>query len=191
MDKIRGTETEKNLMSAFVGECQARTRYTFYASAAKKEGFIEISNAFSEIADQEKEHAKRFYKLLEGAELEVNGKFPAGMLGTTFENLVISIDGEDEEWKKAYPAFARTAEKEGFTDIAAIFRAITIAEQHHAARFEQFKTNLDSETIFKKAEPVKWICLNCGYVHTGTDAPEKCSACNHPRDYFALLNEDL
>ncbi|MDR1868314.1 MAG: rubrerythrin family protein [Treponema sp.] len=190
MDKIRGTKTEKNLMSAFVGESQARNRYTFYASTARKEGFIQIAEVFAETAEQEKEHAKRFFRLLDGGEVKIEQVFAASSIGTTFENLIIAVGDEEYEWKECYPAFAKTAEAEGFPAIAAVFRAIAVAEQQHAARFEALKKNIDSNKVFKKDDIVRWRCINCGYVHEGTEAPQVCPACSHPQAYFEILAEN-
>ncbi len=190
MSSLKGTETEKNIMAAFAGESQARNRYTFFASKAKKEGYVQISAIFQETADQEKEHAKRLFKLLEGGEVEITGSFPAGTIGTTVENLLESAGGEHYEHSEMYPSFAETARKEGFSDIAAIFEAIAIAEKQHEARYLALAENIKQGRVFKRDQPVRWRCRNCGYIHEGTEAPEKCPACDHARAHFELLGEN-
>jgi len=190
MASIKGTETEKNIMAAFAGESQARNRYTYFASKAKKEGYVQIAAIFQETADQEKEHAKRLFKLLEGGEVEITGSFPAGTIGTTEENLLASAGGEHYEHTEMYPAFAEVARKEGFADIAAIFEAIAVAERQHEARYLALAENIKQGKVFKRDQPVKWRCRNCGYIHEGTEAPEKCPACDHPRAHFELLGEN-
>jgi len=190
MSSLKGTETEKNIMAAFAGESQARNRYTFFASKAKKEGYVQIAAIFQETADQEKEHAKRLFKLLEGGEVEITGSFPAGTIGTTVENLLASAGGEHYEHSEMYPSFAETARKEGFNDIAAIFEAIAIAEKQHEARYLALAENIKQGRVFKRDEPVRWRCRNCGYIHEGTEAPEKCPACDHARAHFELLGEN-
>ena len=187
---LKGTRTEANLLTAFAGESQARNRYTYYASQAKKEGFVQIANVFAETANQEKEHAKRLFKELEGGECEISATFPAGVIGTTAENLAASAAGEKEEWGKMYPGFAQTARDEGFPKIAAIFEAIAVAETQHERRFLGLLANVEKDTVFKKEAPVKWRCLNCGYVHEGTGAPGTCPACAHPQAHFELLAEN-
>jgi rubrerythrin len=190
MTSIKGTQTEKNVLTAFAGESQARNRYTYYASAAKKEGFILIQHIFNETAEQEKEHAKRLFKMLEGGEMTITADFPAGKIGTTAENLGAAAAGENHEWQIMYPEFAKTAREEGLNAIAFIFEAIAVAEKHHAKRFESLKTKVETGTFFVKNAPVKWRCLNCGYLHEGTEAPKACPACAHPQDYFAVLVEE-
>ncbi len=190
MSSIKGTETEKNIMAAFAGESQARNRYTFFASKAKKEGYVQIASIFQETADQEKEHAKRLFKLLEGGEVEITGSFPAGIIGTTEENLLASAGGEHYEHAEMYPSFAETARREGFNDIAAIFEAIAVAEKQHEARYLALAENIKQGRVFKREEPVRWRCRNCGYIHEGTEAPEKCPACDHARAHFELLGEN-
>lgn len=187
---IKGTQTEVNIMKAFAGESQARNRYTYFASVAKKEGYVQASNVFLETANQEKEHAKRLFKLLEGGELEITAGFPAGVIGTTAENLKASAGGENHEHTQMYPEFADTAEKEGFKKIAAILRSIAVAEKQHEKRFLGLLANIEKETVFKKEEPVVWFCQNCGYVHVGNQAPAKCPACDHPQAHFMLVCEN-
>jgi len=190
MTSIKGTQTEKNLLTAFAGESQARNRYTYFASAAKKEGFVQISNIFTETANQEKEHAKRFFKFLEGGELEITNAFPAGMIGTTFENLKEAAAGEKFEWTHMYPDFAKTARQEGFDDIAYVFEMISVAEKQHGKRYAQLAVNVEKGTVFKKESNTKWQCGNCGYVHEGEEAIEMCPACLHPQAHFELLVEN-
>jgi len=190
MASIKGTQTEKNLLTAFAGESQARNRYTYFASAAKKEGFIQISDIFSETANQEKEHAKRFFKFLEGGELEITGAFPAGMISTTLENLKAAAAGEKFEWTQMYPDFAATARQEGFDDIAIVFEMISVAEKQHEKRYANLALNIENGTVFKKDAGTKWRCRNCGYVHTGEEALEICPACDHPQAHFELLAEN-
>jgi len=190
MKSIKGTKTEKHLLIAFAGESQARNRYTYFASQAKKEGYEQIAAIFLETADNEKEHAKRLFKLLEGGEVEIIASFPAGVLGSTKENLKAAAIGENYEHTKMYPEFARIAEEEGFPDIAAIFRAIAVAEKQHERRFLALLENIDKDRVFKRDTVVKWKCRNCGYIHEGTEAPKKCPACAHPRAYFELLGEN-
>lgn len=187
---IKGSQTEKNMLMAFAGESQARNRYSYFASAAKKEGFVQIADIFTETADQEKEHAKRFFKFLEGGDLEITAAFPAGVIGTTAENLAAAAGGENEEWQELYPAFARTAREEGFEAIAMVLDAICVAEKQHARRYEGLLANLEAGTVFKKAEPVRWRCRNCGYVHEGDEAPMMCAACAHPQAHFEVIAEN-
>lgn len=189
---LKGTKTEKNLLTAFAGESQARNRYTYFASQAKKEGFIQISRIFEETAEQEKEHAKRFFKFLEGGELSINpdAAFPAGIIGDTKANLKAAAAGENYEWSKMYPAFAETARKEGFENIAKVFEAVAIAEKQHEKRYKDLAENIEKGKVFKRETKVKWRCLNCGYIHEGDEAPESCPACAHPKGYFELLGEN-
>jgi rubrerythrin len=190
MASLKGTKTEKNLLTAFAGESQARNRYTYYSSAAKKEGYVQISLIFTETAEQEKEHAKRLFKFLEGGDLVIEAAFPAGLIGTTSENLKAAAGGEDHEWQEMYPEFAKTAREEGFSAIAAVFEAIAVAEKQHAKRYYKLKENLDSGKVFKKDTASVWRCLNCGYIYEGAAAPQACPACAHPQSYFELLGEN-
>ncbi len=184
MSSIKGTQTELNLLKSFAGESQARNRYTFFASAAKKEGYEQIAAIFTETADQEKEHAKKFFKFLEGGDVEITATFPAGLIGTTKENLAAAAAGEYEEWSDAYPAFADVAESEGFVEIAAIFRAIATVEAEHEKRYRKLLARLEDGSTFKRDEPISWQCRNCGYVHEGEEAPELCPSCAHAQAYF-------
>ncbi len=188
--KIKGTKTEKNLLAAFAGESQARNRYTFFASAAKKEGYEQISGIFLETADNEKEHAKRFFKFLDGGMVEFTAAFPAGVIGTTAQNLKAAAGGEHEEWTKLYPEFGDAADHEGLPDVAAAFRFIAKVEAEHEKRFLKLLENLEKGTVFRKEAKKRWICRNCGYHHEGTDAPEQCPACLHPKSFFELLMEN-
>jgi rubrerythrin len=187
---IRGTETEKNVLKAFAGESQARNRYTYFASQAKKEGLVQISRIFEETADQEKEHAKRLFKLLEGGELEITAGFPAGVIGCTEENLKEAAGGENWEYTEMYPSFARKAREEGFEGIARIFEAIAVAEKQHEHRYLGLMNNIRAGRVFRKDGVVIWRCLNCGYLHEGVEAPEVCPACAHPQAYFEIRAEN-
>lgn len=193
MKSLKGTKTEKNLMKSFAGESQARNRYSFYASIAKKENLIQISNIFAETADNEKEHAKRFLKFLvkdlDGEMVPVEAAYPVA-LGDTKRNLLGAAEGECEEAHSLYPAFAVEAEEEGFGEVAAVFRLIAEVEKRHEARYRKLYSNLCSGTVFKKSEPVEWKCINCGYIHKGDSAPETCPACSHPQGYFEVLSEN-
>ena len=190
MGNLKGTQTEKNILTAFAGESQARNRYTFFASQAKKDGYVQISEIFTETANQEKEHAKRLFKLLEGGEVEVTAAFPAGVIGATPDNLKESAAGENYEYTDMYPGFAKTAVEEGFEEIAEIFKAIAVAEKQHEKRYLALAANIANNTVFKKDKPVVWRCRNCGYLHEGADAPEECPACDHPQAHFELLGEN-
>jgi len=190
MKSLKGTKTEKNLLTAFVGESQARNRYTYFASQARKEGYEQIAGIFLETADNEKEHAKRLFKFLEGGEVEIAASYPAGVIGNTKENLISSAGGENFEHTKMYPGFAKVAEEEGFPEIANVFRAIVVAEKQHEKRYLALLENLEKGKVFKRERVVRWRCRNCGYIHEGTEAPEKCPACAHPRAYFELLGEN-
>jgi rubrerythrin len=190
MKSLKGTKTEKNLLTAFAGESQARNKYTYFASKAKEEGFYQISVIFSETADQEKEHAKRLFKFLEGGEVQIQAAFGAGVIGSTAENLVAAAGGENYEWKEMYPSFAKTAREEGLDPVAAVFEAIAVAEKQHAKRYEKLKANIDAGKVFKSDKPAVWRCLNCGYLFEGTEAPKACPACAHPQAYFELLGEN-
>lgn len=187
---LRGTRTEKHLLIAFAGESQARNRYTFFASQAKKDGFVQIQSIFLETADQESEHAKRFFKFLEGGNVEIQATFPAGQNLTTAENLAAAAAGEHEEWTELYPGFAAIAREEGFEPVAATFEAIAIAERQHERRYRGLLEAIEKGTVFTRPEPVIWRCRNCGYVHQGTDAPDICPACVHSRAHFEILAEN-
>jgi rubrerythrin len=190
MASLKGTRTEKNILTAFAGESQARNRYTYFAGQAKKEGYVQMSYIFEETANQEKEHAKRLFKLLEGGEVEITGGFPAGVIGSTLENLKASAAGEHYEQTEMYPGFAATAREEGFDAIAMIFEAIAVAEKQHEKRYNDLAANIESGTVFKKGQTVTWRCRNCGYLHEGDAAPEACPACAHSKDHFELLGEN-
>lgn len=190
MSTLKGTQTEKNLLAAFSGESQARNRYTYFASAAKKEGYVQISDIFTETANQEKEHAKRLFKFLEGGEVEITAAFPAGVIGTTLENLKAAAEGEAYEWTEMYPEFAATARKEGFDAIAAVFEAIAVAEKQHDKRYKDLAANIETGKVFKKEAPTTWRCRNCGYLHEGSEAPEMCPACAHEQAHFEVLGEN-
>lgn len=190
MANLKGTQTEKNILTAFIGESQARNRYTYYASQAKKDGYVQIQHVFDETAAQEKEHAKRLFKLLEGGEVEVTGTFPAGVIGTTAENLTEAATGENYEHTTMYPEFAATAREEGFGNIADIFLAIAVAEKQHEKRYKDLLTNIEAGRVFKRDEKVTWRCRNCGYLHDNEEALEVCPACAHGRAHFELLGEN-
>lgn len=190
MGSLKNTQTEKNILTAFCGESQARNRYTYFASKAKKEGFVQISHIFEETADQEKEHAKRLFKLLEGGEVEISGSFPAGVIGTTIENLEEAAGGENYEHTIMYPGFAATAREEGFNEIAVIFEAIAVAEKQHEKRYRELRANILSDKVFQRDEEETWRCRNCGYLHTGKEAPHECPACAHAQAHFELLGEN-
>lgn len=187
---LQGTQTEQNLLKAFAGESQARNRYTYFASKAKKDGFVQISTIFEETATQEKEHAKRFFKFLEGGEVEITASFPAGMVGTTAENLKASADGELCEWETLYPEFAKIARAEGFEAVAIAFEMIAVAEKQHEARYRGLLANIENGTVFTKPEKVVWRCRNCGYTHEGESALKVCPACQHPQAHFEVLGEN-
>jgi rubrerythrin len=187
---LKGTQTEQNLLKAFAGESQARNRYEFFSKVALEEGFKQISNIFQKTADQEKQHGKRFFKFLEGSDIEITATYPAGKIGTTAENLRAAAMGENEEWTLLYPAFAETAQKEGFPQVAAAFKMIARVEAEHDKRYLKLLKNIEDGTVFKKGEKVKWVCINCGYVHEGEKALETCPACLHPQAYFELYAEN-
>ncbi len=189
MQSLKRTETEKNLLKAFAGESQARNRYTYFASKAKKEGYVQIAAIFEETANQEKEHAKRLFKYMEGGEVEITASFPAGVIGSTLENLKEAAAGENYEHTEMYPEFAKKAREEGFNEIACVFDAIAVAERFHEKRYKALAKNIEDGKVFKRDEPVKWRCRNCGYIHEGEEAPEKCPACAHPKSHFELLVE--
>jgi rubrerythrin len=190
MSSLKGTQTEKNILTAFAGESQARNRYTFFASQAKKDGYVQISDIFTETANQEKEHAKRLFKLLEGGDVEISGAFPAGVIAATAENLKESAAGENYEHTEMYPGFAKTAREEGMEEIAEIFEAIAVAEKQHEKRYLDLAANIEAGRVFKREQSVVWRCRNCGYLHEGSEAPEICPACAHDRDHFELLGEN-
>lgn len=184
MASIKGTRTEKNLLAAFAGESQARNRYDYFASKAKKEGLLRIAAIFQETAENEKEHAKRFFKFLEGGMVEIVAGYPAGVIGTTLENLKAGAGGENEEWTVLYPEFAKVAKEEGFPEVAAAFTMIARVEKEHEARYNKLIEILEKGSYAKREEPTRWKCSNCGYIHEGTDAPALCPACQHPQTYF-------
>ena len=186
---IKGTKTELNLLKSFAGESQARNRYTFFASVARDEGFQQISALFTETADNEKEHAKVFFKYLEGGDAEITASYPAGRIGTTAENLLAAAEGEKMEWSVLYPDFAAVAESEGFTDIATSYREIAEVEEKHETRYRKLLANVEAGRVFTKDHPIRWKCRNCGYVHEGTDAPLICPACKHPQAYYEVFTE--
>lgn len=188
--KLKGSRTEKNLLAAFAGESQARNRYNYFSSQARKDGYVQIADIFEETANQEKEHAKRFFKFLEGGEVEITGAFPAGKIGSTLENLLAAATGEKHEHSVLYPGFAKVAREEGFKDIAAVFDAVSVAEKQHEKRYRDLAANIEKGRVFKREKPVVWRCRNCGYLHTGNAAPESCPACAHPQAYFELLGEN-
>ena len=190
MTDLKGSLTEKNLLTAFAGESQARNRYTYFASQAKKDDFVQIQFIFEETANQEKEHAKRFFKFLEGGEVEVQANFPAGVIGSTLENLKAGAAGEHYEHTEMYPGFAKTAREEGFEAIATVFEAISVAEKQHEKRYLDLAANIEAGRVFKRDTEVVWRCRNCGYLHTGNEAPEACPACVHPKAHFELLGEN-
>lgn len=183
---LKGTQTEKNLLTAFAGESQARNRYNYFASIAKKEGYVQISNVFAETANHEKEHAKRLFKFMEGGEVEITSSYPAGKLGTTLENLYAAAEGEHEEYSEMYPEFAKVAREEGFPEIASAMEHILIAEKYHEERYKAFIANIEAGKVFKKDSKIIWRCQNCGYNHEGDSAPQKCPACDHPQAHFEI-----
>jgi rubrerythrin len=190
MSSLKGTQTEKNIVTAFAGESQARNRYTYFAGQAKKEGYVQIADIFQETADQEKEHAKRLFKFLEGGEVEITAAFPAGVIGSTIDNLKAGAAGENYEHTTMYPGFAKIAREEGFDAIAMVFEAIAVAEKQHEKRYNDLAANIKAGRVFKRDTAEVWRCRNCGYVHEGTDAPEMCPACSHPQAHFELLGEN-
>lgn len=187
---IKGTQTEKNLLTAFAGESQARNRYTYFAGQARKDGFMQIADIFEETANQEKEHAKRFFAMLEGGEVEIVAAFPAGVIGTTAENLKQAAGGENHEWTNMYPGFVKIAREEGFEDVAFLFEKISVAEKQHEKRYRDLLANLETGKVFKKDKTVVWRCRNCGYLHEGAEAPGMCPACAHPQSYYEILGEN-
>lgn len=190
MKSIKGTKTEKNLLASFAGESQARNRYTYFASVAKKEGYEQISALFLDTAENEKEHAKRFFKLLEGGEVEIKASYPAGIIADTAANLKAAAEGENLEWTKLYKEAEETARQEGFEEAAKLFKEIAEVEEEHEKRYRKLLKNIKSGTVFKKDTVVKWRCRNCGYVHEGKEAPKECPACAHPQAYYELLCEN-
>lgn len=190
MGALQGTRTETNILTAFAGESQARNRYSFAAKIARKEGFVQIANIFDRTAEQERVHAKTLFKLLEGGEVQISAAFPAGTIGTTMENLEAAAHGEEHEYMEMYPGFADIANEEGFQRIAGTFKAIARAEQQHAKQYRTFIANLKEGRVFRREGAVAWYCSNCGYIHEGPEAPEKCLACSHPQSYFELLAEN-
>jgi len=184
---IKGTKTEQNLLKAFAGESQARNRYTFFASKAKKDGFEQIAAFFEETAAQEKEHAKLFFKYLEGGMVEITATFPAGVIGSTADNLLVSADGEHEEWDLLYPEFASIAEEEGFPKIAETFKLVASVEKRHEERYRKLLQNIQNDEVFKRSDKTVWACRNCGFLHYGEKALDECPCCNHPQAYFELI----
>ncbi len=190
MVKLPGSQTEKNILTAFAGESQARNRYTFFASRAKKDGYVQIADIFEETANQEKEHGKRLFKMLQGGEVAISASFPAGVIGTTLENLREAAAGEKYEYSIMYPGFAKVAQEEGYIEIADIFTAIAVAEKQHEKRYLELAANIIGNRVFKRETPTVWRCRNCGYLHHGREAPEECPACAHPQAHFELLGEN-
>lgn len=190
MSNLKGSKTERNLLTAFAGESQARNRYTYFTSKARDEGFMQISAVFEETANQEKEHAKRLFKFLEGGDVQFTAAFPAGIISTTLENLLEAAKGEHHEQAVMYPEFAKTAKMEGFAQIASVFESIAVAEKQHEKQFKAFALNVEKGCVFSKEKKTTWRCRNCGYVHEGSEAPEVCPACNHPMAYFEILSEN-
>jgi rubrerythrin len=190
MGTVKGTKTEKNLLTSFAGESQARNRYTYFSSQARKDGFMQIAAIFEETANQEKEHAKRFFSFLDGGEVEIVARFPAGVVGTTLENLKAAAAGENYEHTSMYPGFAKVAREEGLENIALVYEAISVAEKQHEKRYRDLIANIENERVFKREKEVVWRCLNCGYLHKGADAPAQCPACAHPQSYYELLGEN-
>ncbi|MDP2926004.1 MAG: rubrerythrin family protein [Nanoarchaeota archaeon] len=190
MKSIKGSKTEKNLLKAFAGESQARNRYTYFASVAKKEGYEQIASIFEETANNEKEHAKVFFKFLEGGEIEITAGYPAGKIGSTKENLLAAADGEKIEWSSLYPDFEEIARKEGFYEVADVFKEIAEVEDKHEKRYRKLLDNIEKRKVFRKDKDVKWICRNCGYVHIGKEAPDICPACKHPQSYYEVFSEN-
>jgi rubrerythrin len=190
MKSLKGSQTEQNLITAFAGESQARNRYTYFASKARQEGLIQVAQVFEETANQEKEHAKRFFSQLQGGETIVQAAFPAGIVGGTMANLTSAAAGERMEWNQIYPEFARIAREEGFSEAAIIWDAVSVAEKQHEKRYSGLLANLESGRMFKRDTPVVWRCINCGYLHEGFEAPQQCPACAHPQGYYELLGEN-
>ncbi len=187
---IKGTQTEKNVLAAFAGESQARNRYTYFSSVARKEGYVQIAEVFAETADQEREHAKRFFKFLEGGEVEIKAVYPAGVIGTTLDNLRAAAAGELYEWGSMYPEFARTAREEGLEPVAKVFEFIAVAEQQHEKRYRELADNVEAGRVFKRDQEQVWRCRNCGYIHKGKEALAMCPACAHKQEHFEILAEN-
>ena len=187
---LKGSKTEKNLLKAFAGESQARNRYTYFASVARNDGYIQIQRIFEETAENEKEHAKMFFKYLEGGMAEITASYPAGKISSTADNLLAAAEGEKEEWGVLYPGFEKVAREEGFTEIADTFKEIAEVEEEHEKRYRKLLANVKNGTVFKREKEVKWHCLNCGYIHHGKEAPESCPACKHPRAYYEIMPEN-
>ena len=194
MESLKGSKTAENLMKSFAGECQARTRYTYYSSVAKKEGYVQISNIFMETAENEKEHAKRFYKFLKndysGEQIEITAGYPVALYDDTLKNLKAAASGENEEWTDLYPTFAKIADEEGYPEIAAVYRQIAKVENSHEIRYNKLAKNIEEDKVFKKDETVLWKCNNCGYIYEGAEAPMACPACAHPQSYFEVFVEN-
>ena len=190
MASLKGSQTEKNLLGSFAGESQARNRYTFFASKAKQDGYVQIADIFAETANQEKEHAKRFFKQLEGGDVEITAAFPAGIIGSTLENLKAAAAGEHHEWSELYPSFAKVAREEGFEVAAIIWEMVSVAEKQHEKRYVELAGNIEADRVFRREQSVIWRCRNCGYLHEGLEAPEMCPACAHPQAHFELLGEN-
>ena len=194
MKSLKGSKTAENLMKSFAGECQARTRYTYYSSVAEKEGYVQISNIFMETAENEKEHAKRFYKFLKndysGEQIEITAGYPVALYDDTLKNLKAAASGENEEWTDLYPTFAKIADEEGYPEIAAVYRQIAKVENHHEIRYNKLAKNIEEDKVFKKDETVLWKCNNCGYIYEGAEAPMACPACAHPQSYFEVFVEN-
>ena len=190
MKSLQGTKTAKNLMAAFAGESQARNKYTYFASKAKEEGYVQMALVFEETANQEKEHAKRLFKFMDGGSVQITGDFGFGVIGTTRQNLAEAAAGENYEWQTMYPSFAKEAREEGFDAIATVMEAIAVAEKQHAKRYEKLAANLDAGTVFTADAKAVWRCINCGYLYVGAEAPKMCPACAHPQAYFELLGEN-
>jgi rubrerythrin len=188
--EFKGSQTEKNLLAAFAGESQARNRYTYFASVARKEGYEQISAIFQETADNEKEHAKLYFELLKGGTVEIVAAYPAGVIGSTAQNLKAAAEGEKFEWGTLYPGFAEVAEKEGFSQAARTFRQVAKVEAYHERRYLRLLANVEQGKVFKKDAPVKWMCRNCGFVFEGTEAPDKCPVCQHPRSFYEVYSEN-
>jgi rubrerythrin len=188
--ELNGSQTQRNLMMAFAGESQARNRYTFFASQARNDGYIQIAQIFEETANQEKEHAKRFFKFLQGGEVEIRCAFPAGVVAGTAENLLAAAQGEHEEWSALYPGFAATARQEGFKAVGTVLEMISVAEKQHERRYRGLWENIQNGRVFRRDQPLRWRCLNCGFVHEGPEAPAACPACAHPQAYFEMLLEN-
>jgi len=190
LSSLKGTQTEKNLLASFAGESQARNRYTYFAGQARKDGYVQIADIFVETADQEKEHAKRFFKFLEGGEVEIVAAFPAGVIGTTLENLKAAAAGENYEHTEMYPGFAKVARDEGFEAVAMVWEMVSVAEKQHEKRYVELAGNIEADRVFKREQKVVWRCRNCGYLHADYAAPEMCPACAHPKAHFELLGEN-